>query len=402
MRILHVGVGNLGGGGVATYVRTVSGAQALQGHDILVAELWPGPESMPEVSEILDGVPALERLRRRWKADVVHLHSQLPDYRGIDASTVLTTHDHQSHCPTGGRYLEARGTVCERPFGVLGCLRGIYLERCGSRHPAHFLRQFRITAGSPSFPGRWICPSRYGLDWLLRMSVDPSRATCIPNPGPEVYPEAPDAETTEPRILFLGRLVPNKGCDVLVRAMEFLPADARLDIVGDGPERGALEAAALRSGAGDRIRFHGWLPAAGTRERLCSSRVLAVPSLWPEPFGLVALEAAAAGRPVVASAVGGLRDTVEDGSNGRLVPAGDVRAMAEALAGYLRDPGLAHLHGERGRTRVVEKHSIADHLSLLGREYELAAAVSGTKRYSGDPADPESGSPGSPGDGSGI
>lgn len=134
-------------------------------------------------------------------------------------------------------------------------------------------------------------------------------------------------------VLAVARLVPEKGIDVLVRAAA--AAGATVEVVGEGEQRAALEALARELGAD--VRFLGALPPAALAERYAASRLVAVPSRR-EGFGLVAAEAAAAGRAVVASDVGGLADIVVDGVNGVLVPPGDAEALAAALASV--DPGL--------------------------------------------------------------
>jgi len=118
-----------------------------------------------------------------------------------------------------------------------------------------------------------------------------------------------------------------KGLGVLLEAMQELD-EAELDVFGDGPARAELEAAA--TGLGDRVRFHGNRPRAEFAETLARAHALVVPSLR-EGLGMVALEALAVGRPVIASGVGGLVETVVDGDDGILVPPGDPVALAAAL-----------------------------------------------------------------------
>jgi glycosyltransferase involved in cell wall biosynthesis len=133
-------------------------------------------------------------------------------------------------------------------------------------------------------------------------------------------------------VLAVGRLVPEKGFDLAIEAVA-RTGDV-LEIVGDGDQRAALEALARDTGAS--VRFLGSLPPEAVAERYAAARLVVVPSRR-EGFGMVAAEAAAAGRAVVASAVGGLPDIV-GATNGVLVPAGDVEALADALRST--DPAL--------------------------------------------------------------
>ena len=373
LRILHVGIGNLGPGGVATYVRTaVSGLRA-RGHQVFLTELWPGEKSMDEVEQVLRSSRELIALIERWRPDATHLHSQLPGYGGIPTASVLTAHEHSSHCPSGGRYLAARGRECHRNFGLFPCLWGRYVDRCGSRVPSTVRSQFQLTAAAPTFPGIWIAPSRYSRDRLLDRGMSPDRLELVSNPPPENFGSLSGDRETEPVVVFLGRLVPSKGCDVLLRAMAKLPG-RRLRILGDGPERKSLERLARSLGIESRTHFLGWNSPGRVEEELAKARVLAIPALWPEPFGLVALEAYATGCPVVASRIGGLLDTVIQGVTGRLVPPGDVPALAAAIGTMLDDPGLANRMGVEGHRLIQSNFRLSMHLDRLETVYSHSMA----------------------------
>ena len=152
----------------------------------------------------------------------------------------------------------------------------------------------------------------------------------------------------------VGRLVPEKGFDVLIHAMVEL-ADAELVLMGDGPARAELEDLARRLGVRDRITFTGWVePPWAVRQR-CD--VLAVPSRV-EGFGLVAVEGLLAGIPVVASRVGGLPEVIEDGVTGLLVEPGDSGSLARALGVLAADAVLRSDLAERGRAEAGRRFSV--------------------------------------------
>jgi glycosyltransferase involved in cell wall biosynthesis len=138
----------------------------------------------------------------------------------------------------------------------------------------------------------------------------------------------------------LGRLVPVKGFDVLVAALPAVAAavpSARVLLVGDGPERAALQAQAAACGVGRRLHVTG--ATAEIARALAACDVLAAPSR-NEGMGRALVEAMALGVPVVAAAVGGIPAVVGDGEGGRLVPAGDAAALAAALVELGVDHGL--------------------------------------------------------------
>jgi glycogen(starch) synthase len=175
-------------------------------------------------------------------------------------------------------------------------------------------------------------------------------------PSPE--PRPPDPQRR--RILAVGRVVDQKGFDVLLRA---LPAvldrepSTELVLVGDGPARAELEALAVELGLGDAVRFHGAARHEDVAGLLASASVVAIPSRH-EGMPLIALEAAAAGRAVVATPVQGLADVVVDGVTGLLVPPEDPARLAAALGELLIDPARAAALGANARTRAVERFSL--------------------------------------------
>lgn len=192
---------------------------------------------------------------------------------------------------------------------------------------------------------------------LVANGVSESHITIISN-GIDLLPfdryeKAQRAERA--KVVAIGRLSPEKGFDLLIDAFETvvqMVPDATLQIAGDGPERTALEARARRSPVADRIRLLGRLD--DTIPLLHSATLVAVPSRQ-EGQGLVALEAMAARRPVVATAVGGLTETILPNKTGLLVSPESPAALAEALVALLLAPDRCRLFGENGRQRV-ERH----------------------------------------------
>jgi glycosyltransferase involved in cell wall biosynthesis len=157
--------------------------------------------------------------------------------------------------------------------------------------------------------------------------------------------------TTGPVIGSLARLEPQKGIDVLVRAMTELPTVTAV-VVGEGPERAALTELASSLGIADRLVFTGWQERA--RDHLTSFDVYVQPSRF-EAFGVSIVEAMLAGLPVVATAAGGTCDAVADGETGILVAADDPHALAQAIKELLADPDRARAMGRAGRERALQR-----------------------------------------------
>jgi glycogen(starch) synthase len=163
-------------------------------------------------------------------------------------------------------------------------------------------------------------------------------------------------------VLVAGRLDPPKGFDIAIRAFARLRRtrpDLRLRIAGGGADGARLRAVAEQVGVADQVDFLGPLTQAQVWEAIDQAAVVAVPSLFLEGFSLVALEAAMLARPVVATRVGGLPETVIDGVTGVLVDPGDPDALSAAVDGLLRDPDSARAMGASAR-RLAARFDLAE------------------------------------------
>jgi len=191
--------------------------------------------------------------------------------------------------------------------------------------------------------------------------------------------------TVEPSLdgpfLFVGRLVPYKGLDVLVEAVSRLPA-AEVVIVGEGPLLASLTALVKKSGAEGRIHFKGPMAAPQVAEHMARARALVLPSVdASETFGLVQLEAMAAGVPVVASDLPtGVREVGEPGRTCLLVPPSDPEALSQALRGLLVNSDKAREMGAAGRLRFEERYTRRLMIDRLVNWYDslLTATRKGT------------------------
>ncbi|HEX3778676.1 MAG TPA: glycosyltransferase family 4 protein [Pseudonocardiaceae bacterium] len=182
-----------------------------------------------------------------------------------------------------------------------------------------------------------IAPSRF-LAEAVGVDVGRVPIRVLPNgaPLPSATPLPGSAN-----VLFVGRLEPVKGVRVLISAFARIAdrhPEAGLTLVGDGEQRAELERQVAGAGLAGRVRFAGWLDGGQLAAAYAGADLLAIPSVWPENFPTVALEALGAGRAVVASRVGGIPELVEDGHNGMLVTPNDDASLADALDRLLRDP----------------------------------------------------------------
>ena len=166
--------------------------------------------------------------------------------------------------------------------------------------------------------------------------------------------------------LVVGQLIPEKGIDVLLRALALLPPLATVWVVGEGAHAPALQALAAELGVADRTRFLG--PQSNVSPFMQAADCLVCPSVWAEAAGLVNLEGQASGLPVVASRIGGIPEYVADGRTGLLFPPGDHVRLAAQLRRLIEDEGLLQEFGRAARTHAVEHFSadarLKEHLAL--------------------------------------
>ncbi|WP_219414144.1 glycosyltransferase [Pseudonocardia nigra] len=223
---------------------------------------------------------------------------------------------------------------------------------------------------------------------LARLGAPRRRTTVVPCgvDTAEFTPDGPVAQRSDrPRLVALGRLVRRKGVDEVIAALRSVP-NAELVIAGgatgvdraDDPDAQRLRAAAEQAGVADRVRLLGPVARPDVPALLRSAdAVVCVP--WYEPFGIVPLEAMACGRPVVASAVGGIQDTVVDQVTGLLVPARRPDALATALRDLLASPTRGTAFGIAGRDRVLARYDWERVAAATALAYEEVVEARATR-----------------------
>jgi glycosyltransferase involved in cell wall biosynthesis len=205
---------------------------------------------------------------------------------------------------------------------------------------------------------RLIALTEFARNTLIAGGLPGERIVVKPNfIGPVAAPSAP-----RDGVLFVGRLSPEKGVDILLQAARALP-HRRFTVVGDGDH------ARWRGGAPANVSFTGALSGAAAREAMTRAALLVVPSLWYEGFPMTLLEAFARATPVVASRIGSLAELVEDGVTGRLAAPGDPAALAAAIEAMLGDPAGAARMGRAARAVVQARYDPASNGTRLEEIY---------------------------------
>ncbi len=335
------------------------------GHDYRLVRVPAGPPEHLPVNELLPHMGDFARfLHARWEIDppdVVHAHGWMS---GLAAASAA----------------RAAGVPVVQTFHTLGTVEKRYLGEADTSPPERVATEKMLGREAD----RIIATSTDEVSELVRMGVPRARISVVPcGVDPDEF--VPEGERLAPggfahRLVAVGRLVPRKGFATAIAALRALP-DTELVIAG-GPDKSELaadeHARFLRSFAGSmtvahQVRMLGrvsrdQLPA------LLRSADAVVCTPWYEPFGIVPLEAMACGVPVVASAVGGLSDTVVDGVTGRLVRPRKPRALAATLHHLLAHRPLREQFGAAGRDRAWARYSWERVAAETVRGYERAGA----------------------------
>jgi len=301
---------------------------------------------------------ALERLSdilADFRPDVIHLNNVYSPAPLLDAvrgiPVVRTVHDYRFVCSRLTKLLPSDRGRCQTPPGVRCVLGGCVPFRHGPTPVLDFLALLLELEHYRDLPFL-VAKSRHMKRVLVQAGIPAPSVTvipcCIPLPEPPVA-----SHPREEWILYAGRLSPEKGIDRLLEAAARLPRKWRVKIAGQGPEKDGLERLAERLGVAERVDWLGHR----SYEELCrqyrAARLLVVPSVWDEPFGLVGLEALAHRLPVVAFDVGGASEWLRDGQVGTLVEPDSPPALARAISALLEDPARCQEMGEAGARLVA-------------------------------------------------
>jgi glycosyltransferase involved in cell wall biosynthesis len=381
MRILIANDGLSDAGGVHAYLDAIIAPLNACGHELALAfctdsgppdrRLAPAPFRRFRVS----GDKRTEALGeiRRWTPDVCFSHNMYD--LSVDRDLMATApvvkfmHGYFGTCISGLKtHAFPRTVACQRPYGT-ACLALYYPRRCGQLSPALFFRSRRWAEAQRLLIAEYasiVVASRHMRDEYVRSGADAGR-TMVNALFATLAPEQRSAAPTEPHVVFLGRMTSLKGGDLLLRAVRQattqLGRPIALTMIGDGPQRAEWEALASRLGL--NCQFTGWVAGDARWPLVRSGSVLALPSVWPEPFGLVGLEAGALGVPAIATDAGGITEWLRDGINGVVVPSpATERQFGSALASLLGDQQrLERLRA--GALRVATEMSLDSHVSRL-------------------------------------
>lgn len=334
-------------------------------------------------------LPLLERQFRRclevFQPDVVHFHNIFALSAGfidvcrmLGIPTVMTLHDYWPIC-IKNTMLTGSDEICRHNgLACLGCERMVSDAEPVLLPVRNTLMKLRLRQID-----RFIAPSRYVAERFVDHGVPWERMRVIPygiktgsfGPGGVRGPRHGRC-----RIVFgyIGYWGMHKGVEFLVRAIRHLRwrhrCEVRIAGVGDPPYVAYLRTLSRDLDVGNVVRFMDRIPHDRVAQWYGEIDALVLPAIWPENEPVTVLEAMAAGRPVIASAVGGLTEMIQDGKTGLLVPPADAVALAKAMDRLIEDPTLRSQLGCQAAQSVRRMASMADHIQAVERVHAEAMA----------------------------
>lgn len=391
MRVAVVSWTSRYAGGVESYVGAVIRAMCDAGLDVAFFHETDEPKARARI-DVAAGVPvfnvasagverAINELAR-WKPDVIYshgVHDVQTSERLIDiAPSVTLVHTYIGTCISGTKtHMRPEPVACSRKFGP-ACLAMYFPRQCGGNNPFTMLKLYGLQKQRHAVLSRHAAVITHSEHMRNELAVHGIPASLISYPISALEADACAPDVPSNDILFAGRMDRVKGGILLLNALaqvrRALNQPLRVQFSGDGPERVRWEKRARRIEAEDpqiSIRFPGWADEAQLSAQMQRSRLLVLPSVWPEPFGSVGMAAARYGVPSAAFAVGGIPQWLHDGVNGHLASATPPTSsgLAGAILRCLSDP---EHYGElsRGARQMAARASMEHHLPELMSIFE--------------------------------
>ena len=313
----------------------------------------------------------LRRVLAEFQPDVVHVGIFLTQLSPLilpllkDVPSLYHAHWYRPICPIGTKTLPD-GNPCEVPAGAV-----CYHNRClPLRDWLPLMLQMKLWRRWRNSFNLIVANSEAVKSRLVEEGIEPVEVVWPSIPTRPLRPPLSTPQT----VAFAGRLVREKGVDVLIKAFAIVAKQipvSKLLIAGDGPEWKSLNMLISSLELTSNVNMLAHLSRPEVERLFDGAWVQVVPSRWAEPFGLVAAEAMMRGTAVVASASGGLSEIVQDGETGFLVQPGNIGALAEALLKLLQDRALSEKVGKVGREIALAKFSEAAYVDRFIQLYQI-------------------------------
>lgn len=317
---------------------------------------------------------SVRKALEEFQPDVVYVH-KLADLEAIDELVssgiplVRMVHDHDIYCMRSYKYNYRTREICDRPatpYCIFPCLAFVARNRDGGlplkyvsygdkKREIKLNHQFR----------RMVVVTTFMRDELLKNGFDSKRIEIhapVPRPGDaSIRSDFSDRNL----ILYAGQIIRGKGVDVLLEALARVKEPFECIILGDGNHKAYCEELNRKLGLESKVHFKGFVPQEELKSYYKECSVVALSSVWPEPIATIGLEVMRYALPVVAFDAGGIKDWLEDGNNGYLVPWMDRDAFATRIDELLKNKQKAREMGENGLRLVSERYDFEQYITDL-------------------------------------
>jgi glycosyltransferase involved in cell wall biosynthesis len=319
------------------------------------------------------------------KPDLVYLHNihnpKVADILVHRLPVVKYVHDHEMYCPKKVRMVNGR--PCPNNADLICFVNAFRADgfRCmGQRRLLSIAKKTKLMILNTHVHKkihRYVVASHHMKNNLTNRGYAANRITVIP-----YFTESPDdlaIKKKEKNFLFVGRLIPEKGLDVLIDTLTLLREKFRLTIIGEGIPgyMNHLQEQIIKNNLNENIEFTGWVDNKKLGQYYSKAAFLVCPSIWPEPFGIVGIEAMAHGLPVIAFNVGGISEWLKDQKTGFLIEHGDMRAFAEKMDLLL---GNETIRAELGRNAHEETATLYNKYTHIHKLISLFNEVVHTEK----------------------
>ncbi len=304
----------------------------------------------------------------------VHKFESIEDILSVKGSkrVVRMIHDHDLYCPRRHKYYAFTRKICTHRCGLICYADLAFLQRTVKGIRFVPIKTKLLEMQNNKHVDALLVGSTYMQKELERNGFSTGKIHLLP-PCVQTYPQKLQLFPLQPSILFVGQLIKGKGVDILLTAYAMLLQktghNIPLHIIGQGNEEQALQSLVQDTSFKSLVQFHGWVAHADLPQFYDNSTLVVIPSRWPEPFGMVGVEAMLRERPVIGANVGGIPDWLKDGQNGLLVPPNDPKSLCEAMYSLVSDLEQAKRMGKIGKTIVEDLFSYESYLRDL--EYLL-------------------------------
>lgn len=389
MRILMINDSYLGIGGEKTYIKNLIASLRLGGHEVYFLAITDEPEFLNKYNRIINykfknklqwfiaeniiNINLYLKIRKHIKSikpDIIHFHNIYKSTKTILLASsgfakIQTVHDFGIVCPLRSLIIEKDNyKICLGRKG-LKCYKNGCLKLQSNLIDYLLLESSFLKKKSIKY---FICPSTK----LTAMAKEAGFKKVINLPHFYNHTSKVNYQTSN-NILFVGRLTKEKGIDYLIRAFQIAfhkNNNLRLKIIGDGPEKENLKNLLNKLGIDKCVNLINGVDHSQIGQCYQDSFVVVIPSIWMENSPLVAYEAMAYAKPIIAYNIGGLPDLVQDGINGFLIDRFNYRAMAEKILQLANNQELCQKMGRTGKLFLTENFSAQKHLKILFSIYK--------------------------------